>query len=253
MNVAMRAWLRRLARSQHRDALVLRGSVVTNLWCPERGTAEDLDLVQIPPFSRECDVARLLAVASIDADDGCRFDAHTAVATVIWEEHPLPGVRLVVSLGETALQIDAAHGDPIDPAPIDVQIDGVEGTLRAVRPETMLAWKVHGLVEFGRGRWRPKDLVDAWLIARRVSLDPCALTRALQLAFTSRATLPLAASSLLYDDTWGTSRASRRRWDRWHGVAPRACTRDAMICVRNELRTTLRPHFEALGITAPEE
>jgi hypothetical protein len=35
----------------------------------------------------------------------------------------------------------------------------------------MLAWKVHGLVEFGRGQWRAKDLVDAWLLATRLTHD----------------------------------------------------------------------------------
>ena len=238
MSPAARAWLRRLARSPHRDALVLRGSLLTCQWCPERPAPDDVDLVQRAPFDALTDAQRIVDVAALDASDGVVFTVREAACQVIWAESSAPGVRVWIPCGEEVLRIDAASGDPIDPSPELTVLDGVGAAVMGVRPETMLAWKVHGLVEFGRGQWRAKDLVDAWLLATRIAHDEDALRRALRLAFESRATPLDAARALLSAATWGPGRSSRLPTD--------------FFAVRDALRAAMRPRFEALGlVTAP--
>ena len=251
MSPAARAWLRRLARSTHRDALVLRGSLLTCQWCPERPAPDDVDLVQRAPFDALADAQRIVDVAALDVNDGVVFAVRAAACQVIWAESSAPGVRVWIPCDEEVLRIDAASGDPIDPPPLLTVLDGVGAAVMGVRPETMLTWKVHGLVEFGRGQWRAKDLVDAWLLATRLTHDEDALRRALRLAFESRFTPLEAARALLYDDTWGLGRSSRRKWRTWLARRSVGLPTD-FTAVRDALRAAMRPRFEALGIvTAP--
>jgi hypothetical protein len=40
LHEVMLGWLRRVARSPHKDRLVLRGSLLTSAWCPGRPAAD---------------------------------------------------------------------------------------------------------------------------------------------------------------------------------------------------------------------
>jgi hypothetical protein len=61
------AWLRRVARSAHRDELVLRGSIVTGQLCPDRG-AVDVDHVWLSP-AFDAEAARALVRSIVSEDD----------------------------------------------------------------------------------------------------------------------------------------------------------------------------------------
>jgi len=94
--------------------------------------------------------------------------------------------------------------------PRDVKVSGV-GSVLACAPETLFGWKLHGLVEFGRGAWRAKDLFDLQLLLG-LPLEPDSLKRAVELAFSSRS-LPLAAlDDFLGRAEWGLSRSGQRKW-----------------------------------------
>lgn len=128
----------------------------------------------------------------------------------LWPDTELPGHRTVFANG---LQVDIGFGDPIVPAPERVTIDGAN--VLAVRAESMIAWKMHGLVELGaRGRWRPKDLHDLFLYAS-LAVDEAELAKAIPLAFSSRGHSLSLLEPLMTDTTWGTSRGSRNRWKRF--------------------------------------
>jgi hypothetical protein len=58
-SAAMRAWLRRAARSSDRARLVLRGSLVTSTWCPSR-RAVDVDHL----VTGRCDLDVLRAIVA---------------------------------------------------------------------------------------------------------------------------------------------------------------------------------------------
>jgi len=156
------AWLRRVARSRHADRLILRGSLLTKQWVPERPAA-DVDHVLVPdgtPAEARAIVDEVLAIEDVEP-------LPAAVHEVIWADTPWPGHR--TKLGDGELQIDVGSGDPLAVPPDHITIDGIP--LVAVRPETMFAWKVHGLVELGHGKWKPKDLLDIYLLDRHCSLD----------------------------------------------------------------------------------
>ncbi|MBK6692970.1 MAG: nucleotidyl transferase AbiEii/AbiGii toxin family protein [Myxococcales bacterium] len=181
----MDAWLRRLARSPLRERWILRGGLVTCHHCPSRPAPEDIDLVGLGRFD-EAEARRemrALALAPASSDESVSF--HSPVSEIIWGDTPFPGLRTTVETKVEArpgprIQIDLGFGDPLEPGPEPLVVGGA--SLLAVRAETMVAWKLHGLVEHGRGRWRAKDLADALLLFREASLDAGALDGALDRA-----------------------------------------------------------------------
>jgi hypothetical protein len=82
----------------------------------------------------------------------------------------------------------------------------------ACRAESAIGWKLHGLVELGARRWRPKDLYDLFLLSDYPSLVEADLIGAIRVAFISRAT-PLGAALEMFDSTgWWQSDRSLRKW-----------------------------------------
>lgn len=252
MTPLLHAWLRRLAASPMADEWVVRGGLVTCHDVPKRAAPEDIDLVGRGDFdaARAADeLARVTATAPALAD-GVRFDAETMTTEVIWGDTPFPGLRAHVPVvdpnGHAAqVRIDLGYGDPLDPGPRRLSIGGAD--VLAVSTETMIAWKVHGLVEHGRGRWRAKDLADAVLLLRLPTLDLDALTRATRLAFESRGAALDELVPLLADPTWGGSRGSRRKWRVL--LARRSPGLDADLFVaRDELRRLFASTARAVGL-----
>ena len=201
MDRPLTAFLGRLARSPRAAACVLRGSLVTAHHVPGR-RARDVDLLALDVDSLD-GLHRL--VDSLDTA-GDALPPLTREET--WLNTASPGLKL--RLGG-ALEVDLGFGDPLAAPPVTLVVAGVP--LLAVGPETMAAWKAHGIVEFGRGRFRAKDIWDLVALTERVRpFDLALFDRALALAFSSRQTPLAALDELLFDPTWGHGRSSRRKW-----------------------------------------
>jgi hypothetical protein len=243
------SWLRRAARHPRAETLILRGSLLLGAWCP--GAARppaDVDYLVLGDHD-EAGTARLAAAVAATPDDG---GPHLALEGTepIWAETPFPGLRAHVvgcdGDAATAFHVDFAFGDPLSQPPRATAIAGV-GPVLGCAPETLFAWKLHGLVEFGRGRWRAKDLYDLDLIWRSVPLSLPALRPAVELAFASRA-LPLSAlDDFRTLDAWGRSRSSARKWRGLARKLPAGAVPD-FFAVRARLRGAIDT---ILGAAAP--
>lgn len=233
-------WLRR-ARGTPASAWVLRGSLVTAAVCPGARAPADVDYL-VPGEAAAFDAAGLeREVRAIAArpDDPIALEVESA--EVIWGETATPGLRahLIVGGGGAGagarFQLDLAVGDPMCVPPRLISIAGV-GEVLACAPETLFAWKLHGLCEFGPGRWRAKDLFDLDLLWRHAGLARDQVRAAVALAFSSRE-LPLAA----LDDfraraSWGLSRGGRRKW---RALAARHAGLDDFLAVRARVRAAV--------------
>lgn len=216
-----------LRRGPFPESWVLRGSVVTRAHHPEARDPVDLDyLVATPTWDPAAveDTTRSIVSRPSTGDEDVAFRLQSLRVMPIWEETTFPGVRIVVDARvgkeEDELQIDFGFGDPLAAPNVPIVFHGV-GPLNAVAPETMVAWKIHGLVEWGRGRWRPKDLydLDQWLsrpIDERLALE------ALTLAFSSRNTELSALAELLFRPAWGESAGRRKLWKKLAATVPTA-------------------------------
>ena len=134
-------------------------------------------------------------------------------ATGIWQDTAFPGVHLDLAIGvgrvDEVIGIDVGFNDPLVPPPTTW-----DNGVCAVRPETMLAWKLHGLTTMGDG-WRPKDVADLWLIATRVPLERALVPAAVRAAFDSRGD---AIDARVFAHPRWTTKTARVRWARAHGV-----------------------------------
>lgn len=230
----MRGVIDRVARTS--TDFVLRGGYLTREWIdPLPRPTEDLDFVGDFPFGIDDTTARFTPVLDCKLDDGVCIDSSKLVARGIWLDTAFPGVHVDIAIGmeraDQRLGIDIGFGDPLVP-PAVTWPNGA----RVVRPETQLAWKLHGLVEMAH-QWRPKDLADSWLIATRVELDPALLPPAIDAAFTSRGFTRAQAIGVFTDERWAT-KSARVRWASHRGLA--------LDDVVAELRERLRPALTTL-------
>ncbi len=211
--------IERIARSSARDAFVLRGGMLTRAWIdPVRRPARDLDFVGDFAFDREATHARFAEALGVELDDDIRIDRASFVSKPIWIESAFPGVRFELDIGlgqaDERLSIDVGFNDPLIPAVVTLRFAGSTGPIdvRAVRPETQLAWKLHALAEMGAS-WRPKDIADVWLITNHVALDPHDVPAAIVAAFHSRGFTRDQATALFDAPHWAT-KTDRLRWAR---------------------------------------
>ncbi|MCB9763697.1 MAG: nucleotidyl transferase AbiEii/AbiGii toxin family protein [Alphaproteobacteria bacterium] len=246
----LEAALRRVAAHPAAERLVLRGGLLTRSWVgAHRREADDLDLLGIDPADR-ADVHGILAEAlARDAGDCAVFEVDTLETAATWENTSSPGVRASITAridgAPRAVQIDVGFGDPMDPPPDWIALPAAGGPIRvlAVRPEIMLAWKLHGLFEHPDGRWRPKDLWDLRLLIRHAPLVPDLLPRALRVAFESRDT-PVVVTTRLLDGDLGHSRSARVAWRGYRRAHPEVAPDH--LAVAAEVADALRPHLVAL-------
>ncbi|AGC45139.1 hypothetical protein MYSTI_03833 [Myxococcus stipitatus DSM 14675] len=251
------AVLRRLARSPDASSLVLRGGLMMRLWS---GTVprlvEDLDFLATFPFDVPRTLRLVEQVLSLDVEDGYSFGALRS--EVIWEETDFPGVRLHVEtrLPDTPspfeLRIDIGFGDETVPPPLWLDYpstDGAPAHVLAVRPESMFAWKVHGLFERGKGRFRPKDLFDVFLLIRFASLEAPLLAPALRIAFDSRGD-SLDLMERLVSGSFGQSPWSLEKWARYRAPQPEGRP-EHLADVVQAVSHALRPVWETARTLPP--
>lgn len=247
------AVLRRLARSSEVEALVLRGGLMMRLWSgPVPRPVEDLDFLARFPFDAADTVRRLESVLRLTVEDGFCFGA--VRSEVIWAETAFPGVRVFVETrlpgveGAFELRIDTGFGDPMEPGPAWMEYDVGEGgaaRVLACRPETLLGWKLHGLFERGKGRFRPKDLFDVYLLTRYAPLDLALVPRALRLAFDSRGDSLELMERLMVGD-FGRSPWSHEKWARYRASQPEGRP-EALAEVVTAVAAAVRPIWEQAG------
>jgi hypothetical protein len=238
---ALAAWLRRAA--QQADAtsrLVLRGSLVLGAYCPARARpAADIDYLIVDADGAlagfDAEATERLARAIVATADAAPLVLERSERT--WAETAFPGLRVHLRAGEVAFHVDLAAGDPLSLPPRSVRVDGLDAPVRACAPETLFAWKLHGLCEHGAGRWRAKDLHDLDVLWQDAEMERAALAPAIELAFSSRGTTLAALDDFRLRDSWGQSRGGVRKWrqlaKQLHGAS------DDFLATRARVRAAL--------------
>jgi hypothetical protein len=122
---ALERTLYRLSISQWRDAFVLKGALLFDLWFdqPHRPT-RDIDLLGFGPSEVEDVAAVFKKVCILAGEDGMTFDATTVRAAEIRKEANYAGARVtligILDGARCAVQIDVGYGDAITPEPESV-------------------------------------------------------------------------------------------------------------------------------------
>jgi hypothetical protein len=235
--------LYRLSRSKHRDAFVLKGALLFELWTHRTYRAtRDADFLARGDNDPERFLTIFKELCVIDVEhDGLTFDAGSVKAERITEDADYEGVRVTFTAylerARIPIQIDIGFGDVITPAPIETPYPTL---LKAPNPrlltypkETVVAEKFEAMVKLGIANSRMKDFYDLEALSRTLDFDGKTLCEAIGKTFERRGTelpsngTPVAFTSEFYDDA-----NKKKQWAAF-------CTRNATYVKKIELKEVI--------------
>ncbi|MBI2216147.1 MAG: nucleotidyl transferase AbiEii/AbiGii toxin family protein [Candidatus Rokubacteria bacterium] len=207
MRYTAERFLYRLSRSSHVERFVLKGALLLLVWLGEQiRPTRDADLLGFGDLSDEAVASafRDICAQPVQAD-GIVFITGSVHVSQIRDEDPYGGKRVRVEgrlgSGRLRLQVDVGIGDAVMPSPewLDYPslLDLPRPRLRAYRPETSIAEKLHAMVTLGSKNSRMRDFFDIDALARSRGFEASTLAQAIAATFTRRRTplpeaLPLA-------------------------------------------------------------
>ncbi len=206
--------LYRLSRSRHSERFILKGALLLLVWLGETiRPTRDADLLGFGELDAAALAATIAEICAIEVEpDGLTFDLTSIKVSSIRPDDAYGGQRvtLLARLGPARIrvQIDVGIGDAVVPDPewIDYPslLDLPRPRLRAYRPETAIAEKVHAMVVLGSSNSRMRDFFDVYALAAHEPFEGDWLAAALRATFTRRRTvipseLPLALTAAFAD------------------------------------------------------
>lgn len=219
---AVERLLYRLSRSPHANRFVLKGALLMNVWLGETVRAtRDADLLGIGDLGAEA-LTRLFADVCTTAvePDGLEFDAASIKVAAIRPEHAYGGQRvtMLAHLGSARLrvQVDVGIGDAVVPDPEWLEYPGLldlpRARIRAYRPETAIAEKVHAMVTLGSGNSRMKDFFDIHALAMHEAFAGATLVDAIRSTFVRRRTDMPSATPLAFTSAFARQQGKQAQW-----------------------------------------
>jgi hypothetical protein len=192
-------FLYRLSRSLYAEQFVLKGALLLLAWLGEAlRPTRDADLLGFGELSNE-DVLRIFReICTIEVEpDAMTFLADTVDVQAIRNDDAYGGRRVTLQarLGPAriAIQVDIGIGDAVTPGPewldYPTLLDLPRPRLRAYPRETVVAEKLHAMVELGMRNSRMKDYFDVHALLREGALDTDTLARAIAATFERRRTV----------------------------------------------------------------
>jgi len=195
---AVERFLYRLSRSPHADQFVLKGALLMLVWLGETiRPTRDADLLGIGDMSDEALLGSFQGICSTEAEpDGMTYLPPSIRILPIRPEDAHGGrrVTLQAKLGNARLgvQVDVGFGDAVVPEPVWLDYPSLLGMpgarLRAYRPETAIAEKLHAMVVLGRRNSRMRDFFDIDALATHQSFQGQQLVDAVRATFERRGT-----------------------------------------------------------------
>jgi hypothetical protein len=219
---AAERFLYRLARSRHADRFVLKGALLMLVWLGETiRPTRDADLLGFGEVSQES-LARIFTdVCSVDVEpDGLQYLPSSIRIAPIRQENAYGGLRATIQarLGSARLhvQVDVGIGDAVIPEPEWVEypslLDLPRPRLKAYRPETAIAEKLHAMVMLGEANSRMRDFFDIHALSEHRHFDGDILTHAVRATFERRRTPIPESLPLALTPAFAAIRAKQTQW-----------------------------------------
>jgi hypothetical protein len=181
-------FLFRLSVSGHRQRVVLKGGMLLAA-LEERRPTRDVDLLAQATQNDVDSVATLVRdILQVEVhDDGVTYDTDHLTAEVIRDQDLYPGIRVVVPAwvhrAEQRLRVDVSVGDPVTPAPLEIEYPALlDEPFRVLGYplETVLSEKIVTMVDRGDTTTRERDFADVVLLTRRHAISAAEFRRAVE-------------------------------------------------------------------------
>ena len=220
---ATERFLYRLSKTPHADRFILKGGLLMLVWLGENiRPTRDIDLLGCGDLSERALVQTFAEVCTAQVvPDGVEYLADSIEVGPIrrGDEHGGMRVHLQGRLGKARLflQVDVGIGDSVEPPPEWLAYPSLLGfpgpRLRAYRPETTIAEKLHAMVTLGEANSRMRDYFDVYSLSQRLGFEGDSLAAAVRSTFVKRGTpipreLPVALTA-----QFGASRDKQMQWE----------------------------------------
>lgn len=186
-------FLWRVANSDYRDQLILKGGLLLAAFGERRPTADVDLLARGVSNDLETVSAMVAAILVVDSDDGVTYATDQISVTAIREDDLYPGVRVSVPANidraRAVLRVDVNIGDPVTPAPIAVQYPGLLHApfdIVGYPFETVLAEKIVTMLDRGILTTRERDFADVYLLSGRLVIEGAVLAEAVEATMVHR-------------------------------------------------------------------
>jgi hypothetical protein len=221
---ALERVLYRISQSPHKDAFVLKGALLFELWTEQiHRPTRDADFLSqgnsnLDRFQQIFEEISRMVVH----DDGLRFDAASVKAERIKEDQDYEGIRVTflgyLEASRLPVQIDIGFGDAITPAPIETPfptlLENPAPVLLAYPRETVIAEKFEALVKLGIANTRMKDFHDLRTLSLLFPFTGSELSEAIQRTFERRKTpLPLEALPTALTPDFYNDDTKQKQWN----------------------------------------
>ena len=153
-------------------------------------------------------------------EDGVRYDVEHITSKNITELKDYHGVRLSIPVSmDTVAQVltmDIGFGDIVTPAPVDIDYPALldylpTANILAYSLETVVAEKMHAVIDLADQSSRMKDYYDLYQILNTQELDTDVLQEAIARTFENRHT-KYDPDTMFFRDNFGANPIMETRW-----------------------------------------
>lgn len=249
--------LYRMSQTRYRDNFYLKGGAL--MYAYEKFAARptlDIDFLG-NNISNEgaIIVDAFKEICSVPYDeDGVVYDVEHITSQNISEFKDYHGIRLNIPVKMDSISqvmtMDIGFGDVITPRPTDLDYPVLleylpNVNILAYSLETVIAEKMHAVIDLADQSSRMKDYYDLYKILKKEEYDPAILQEAIERTFENRHT-PYSSDNLFFDDDFTDNQQMQIRWQafmRKITSQERLAFKDIVIY----LQDTLRPYWEQLA------
>lgn len=200
-------------------------------------------------------VAAFKEICSVPYDeDGVVFDTNNITSQNITEFKDYHGIRLSIPVKmDTIAQVmtmDIGFGDVITPQPVEldypVLLDYLPGVnIMAYSLETVIAEKMHAIVDLADQSSRMKDYYDLYNILSKEQYDSVTLQEAVERTFANRRT-SYDANNLFFNKDFSNNQQMQVRWQAFMRKITKSDEMSFSDIV-SFLQEKLRPYWERLS------
>lgn len=248
--------LYRMSQTQYRQNFYLKGGAL--MYAYERFAARptlDIDFLGHNISNEGASIiAAFKEICSVQYEkDGVMFDVEKITAQNITEFKDYHGIRLSIPVSmdtiSQTMTMDIGFGDVITPKPINIDYPVLlehlpSASILAYSLETVLAEKLHAVVDLADQSSRMKDYYDLYTILKNERYDTNILQEAIIRTFENRHTA-YDADTMFFRKEFAENQQMQTRWQAFK----RKISKDSDVTFSNVVRyiqNELQPYWESI-------
>ena len=249
--------LYRMSQTKYRNNFYLKGG--TLMYAYEKFAARptlDIDFLGNNISNERASIVKVFKeICSVTCDeDGVLFDTDNISSQVITESRDYHGIRLSIPVKmdtiSQVLTMDIGFGDVVTPSPIDLDYPTLLDSLPTVNIlaysiETVIAEKMHAIVDLADQNSRMKDYYDLYNLLSKEKYDNNTLQEAIKRTFENRHT-SYDINTMAFRKDFANNAQMQVKWQAFlHKITKDYETSFSEVVTY--IQSTLRPFWENLA------